>query len=139
MKANLAHVFTILDMVQVKSKKRKQQSNMPELNYLNIRLAQVQEQFNTDCILYIVRMTSSESDSEEQSKEKEQSTAYWNNSKKIYRQDDASNSKGGGQNYKTRYNYRDQYRSQKRGQRAGRGEFVEEATKETGIEAAQQK
>ncbi|KAA6385852.1 MAG: hypothetical protein EZS28_018621, partial [Streblomastix strix] len=40
-------------------------------------------------------------DSEEQSKEKDQSTAFWNNPRKRYRQEDRSNSKGNNQNFQT--------------------------------------
>ncbi|KAA6363262.1 MAG: hypothetical protein EZS28_041211, partial [Streblomastix strix] len=59
----------------------------------------------------------------EQRKEKGQSTAFLNNQRKRYTQDEKSNSGGNNQNFYPRYNNRDDFRSQGRGQRDGRGDY----------------
>ncbi|KAA6385559.1 MAG: hypothetical protein EZS28_018911 [Streblomastix strix] len=69
------------------------------------------------------RLQSPVSDTEEQNKEKDQSTAFWNNPRKRYKQDDRSNSGGSNWNFQSRYNNRDDFRSQDRGERGGRGDF----------------
>ncbi|KAA6344159.1 MAG: hypothetical protein EZS28_052261, partial [Streblomastix strix] len=81
------------------------------------------KELDTDLKLDTIRLQSPVSDSEEQGKEKDQSTAFWNNSRKRYRQDDSSNSGGNTQNYQTRSNTRNDFKSQGRGQRGGRGDY----------------
>ncbi|KAA6396716.1 MAG: hypothetical protein EZS28_007753 [Streblomastix strix] len=81
------------------------------------------KELNTDLKLDTVRLQSPVSESEEQSKEKYQSTGFWNNPRKRYRQDDRSNSGGNNQNSQLRYNTRDDFRSQGRGQRGERGDY----------------
>ncbi|KAA6377801.1 MAG: hypothetical protein EZS28_026672 [Streblomastix strix] len=77
----------------------------------------------TDLKLDDVRLQSPDSDSEKQSKEKDQSTAFWNNPRKRYRQDDRSKSGANNQNFQTRYNVRDEFISEGRGQRGGRVDY----------------
>ncbi|KAA6393334.1 MAG: hypothetical protein EZS28_011138 [Streblomastix strix] len=77
------------------------------------------KELDTDLKLDIVRLQSPLSESEE----KDQSTGFWNNPRKRYRQVDRSNSGGNNQNSQPRYNTRDDFRSQGRGQRGGRGDY----------------
>ncbi|KAA6394906.1 MAG: hypothetical protein EZS28_009560, partial [Streblomastix strix] len=75
------------------------------------------KELDTDLNLDAVRLQSPVSDSEEQGKESDQGTAFCNNPRKRYRQDDRSNSGRNNQKFQTRYNNRDNFRSQGRGQR----------------------
>ncbi|KAA6360834.1 MAG: hypothetical protein EZS28_043639, partial [Streblomastix strix] len=77
------------------------------------------KELDTDLKLDTVRLQSPLSESEE----KDQSTGFWNNPRKRYRQDDRSNSRWNNQNSQPRYNTRDDFRSQRRGQRGGRGDY----------------
>ncbi|KAA6353882.1 MAG: hypothetical protein EZS28_050591, partial [Streblomastix strix] len=77
------------------------------------------KELDTDLKLDTVRLQSPLSESEE----KDQSTGFWNNPRKRYRQDDRSNSGGNNQNSQPRYNTRDDFRSRGRGQRGGRGDY----------------
>ncbi|KAA6323546.1 MAG: hypothetical protein EZS28_054302, partial [Streblomastix strix] len=61
------------------------------------------KELDTDLKLDTVRLQSPLSESEE----KDQSTGFWNNPRKRYRQDDRSNSGGNNQNTQPRYNTRD--------------------------------
>ncbi|KAA6404047.1 MAG: hypothetical protein EZS28_000425 [Streblomastix strix] len=81
------------------------------------------KKLDTDLKLDAVKLQSTVSYSEDQGKEKDQSTAFWNNSRKKYRQDYRSNSEGNNQNFQPRYNIRDDFRSQGRRQRGGRGDY----------------
>ncbi|KAA6359022.1 MAG: hypothetical protein EZS28_045452 [Streblomastix strix] len=59
---------------------------------------------DTDLKLYAVTLQFLASNSDEQGKEKDQSSAFWNNLRKRYGQDDGSNSGGNNQNFQLRYN-----------------------------------
>ncbi|KAA6371061.1 MAG: hypothetical protein EZS28_033413, partial [Streblomastix strix] len=82
------------------------------------------KELDTDLTLDAVKLQSSVSDSEEQSLEKDQSTAFWNNPRKRFRQDDRSSLGGNNQNFQPRYNNGDDFRSQGRGQSGGRGDVT---------------
>ncbi|KAA6375321.1 MAG: hypothetical protein EZS28_029151 [Streblomastix strix] len=70
------------------------------------------KELDTDLKLDTVKFQFHVSNSNEQSNENEQSTAFCNNLRKRYRQDDRSNSGENKQNFLTRYNNRDEFRSQ---------------------------